>query len=190
MYNPTAMMNEILTNTKAQEIIDYVSPVYGNSYVGLWIFEAIGSVLETAYSLSMQLASETSPETTDLLLSYWEAAYGVTTDTSLTTEQRRERIIAKMKTTGACTPAKIAAAVSGALGGAVVEVVERTGQNKFTIAITGAATVSKVIPIIDAMKPAHLIYEIIGSVNTTADADVYVAQAATHGITYSVEVSQ
>ena len=44
MNHQTELMRSILKNQKAQEIIDYVSPIYGNSYVGLWIYEAIGTV--------------------------------------------------------------------------------------------------------------------------------------------------
>ena len=46
MRNPTELMQQILQNEISQRIIDYVSPIYGDSYVGLWIYESIGGVLK------------------------------------------------------------------------------------------------------------------------------------------------
>ena len=63
MNYQTALMQQILTNEKAQEIIDYVSQIYGDSYVGLWLFQTIGSVLGPVCDLSEQLTLETSPAT-------------------------------------------------------------------------------------------------------------------------------
>ena len=45
MRNPTQLMRSILTDETAQKLIDYVSQVYGDSYVGLWIFQVIGAAL-------------------------------------------------------------------------------------------------------------------------------------------------
>lgn len=190
MNYQTEMMREILTNRKAQEIIDYVSQIYGSSYVGLWIFEAIGTVLDEAFTLSEDLMADTNPATSTLLLAYWEKAYGITPDPSLTVEQRRARIVAKMRTTGACTPAKLEAAISGALGGITVNVIERTGKNKFTVSITGAAVVAPAIEVIERLKPAHLIYDIQGATDIDATAETYVALAVTHAEIYHVVVKQ
>lgn len=128
MNYQTELMNEILTNKKAQEIIDYVSQIYGQSYVGLWLFQAIGTVLGQVCDLSGQLRYETSPATATMLLSYWEREYNLPNDPTLTTEQRRTRIITSVRSRGACTPERLEAAVSKALGGAPVEIFERTGQ--------------------------------------------------------------
>lgn len=186
MNYQTEMMRQILTNEKAQEIIDYVSQIYGSSYVGLWLFQAIGTVLGNACDLSEEMMVETNPATATLLLPYWEQAYGVTPDPSLTIEQRRARIVAKMRNTGSCTPAKLEAAISGALGGITVNVIERTGKNKFTVSITGAAVVAPAIAVIDRMKPAHLIYNIQGSTEVDATSNTYVGLALTHAVQYTV----
>lgn len=128
MRYQTEMMNKILTNEKAQEIIDYVSQIYGESYVGLWIYQAIGSVLDNASKISNQLMNETLPTTTTLLIDYWENEFGLTPDPSLTIAQRQQRLVDNIKSKGAITPAKLEAAVSASLGGVSVEVYERTGS--------------------------------------------------------------
>lgn len=124
MNYQTELMRQILTNDKAQEIIDYVSQLYGDSYVGLWFFQAIGTVLEPGCDLSEALMLETSPATATLLLPYYEQEYGLQPDPSFTVEQRRELIMAARRSKGACNPARLADAVSAALGGAPVEIIE------------------------------------------------------------------
>lgn len=129
MNYQTELMKEILTNKKAQEIIDYVSPIYGDSYVGLWLYQVIGSVLGPIFDISANLRYETSPITTTLLLSYYEQEYGIQADTTMTLEQRRAQIIANMQSKGACNPARLANAISAALGGVPVEILEYKGQH-------------------------------------------------------------
>lgn len=124
----TELMEQILTNEKAQEIIDYVSQIYGNSYVGLWLFQTIGSVLGPLYDTSEQLMLETSPATSTLLLPYFENEYGIQADPTMSLEQRREVVVAAMRSKGACTPARLADSVSAALGGAPVEIIEYAGD--------------------------------------------------------------
>ena len=129
MNYQTELMEEILTNEKAQEIIDYVSQIYGNSYVGLWLFQAIGSVLGPISDLSEQLTYETSPATTSLLLPYYEQEYGIQGDPTMTLQQRRDIVVAAMRSKGAITPARLADSVSAALGGVPVEIIEYSGTS-------------------------------------------------------------
>ena len=189
MNYQTQLMRDILTNEKAQEIIDYVSQVYGSSYVGLWLFQAIGTVLGQVCDISSELRYETSPATATTLLSYWERAYNLPSDPTLTVEQRRARIITAMRSRGACTPERLAAAVSSALGGVTVEVYERTGINQFTVSIrTAVKSLQPAIDVIEKMKPAHLTYLIRGVTEENATADITVATAMTRGIIYHMNV--
>lgn len=187
MRNPTELMKTILTNETAQKIIDYVSPIYGNSYVGLWIFQAIGSVLDEVYKLSSELKHETNPMTATMLLDYWEDHYSIERGTGLTIEQRRNRILAKIKTKGSCNPAALAAAISAALGGAPVEIIEHSGKNKFDVIVTEAVdSLNPAIAVIERMKPAHLIYDIRVEIRIIPTATVKSAVAMTYAEAYSL----
>ena len=184
----TEMMEAILTSEMAQKIIDYVSPIYGDSYVGLWIFQAIGSIMGEVYDMAAALRYEANPSTATLLLDYWEDQYGLARDSSLTTEQRRLRIIAKMQGRYSCNPARLAAAVSSALGGAEVGVNEHVAKNTFQVVIRDAVkSYAPAVETIDTMKPAHLIYWIKTEAQT--EAPVKVAVAVTHKPSYHLEVS-
>lgn len=191
MRNPTELMKSILTNETAQKMIDYVSPIYGNSYVGLWFFQAMGVVLSELCTIADQLRYETNVSTADLLLDYWEKQYGLPTDSSLTKEQRRERIIAKKQSLGPCTPARLSAAISAVLGGVKVEITENVAPNTFLVNIRELVpSIVPAVAVVERMKPAHLVYQIRVVTQTIADADIKVAIAMTHAEQYKVEVLQ
>lgn len=191
MRKQTELMRAILNNEIAQRIIDFVSPIYGNSYVGLWIYEAIGIVLSEVYTIADQLRYETSASTTDLLLDYWDKQYGLPVDSTLTKEQRRERILTKKRRRGSCTTKRLEDAVSAALDGVEVDVTENVAPNTFLVNIR--ETVPSLVPaisVIERMKPAHLVYRVQVAMQTVSDADIKIAIAMTHAEKYKVEVLQ
>lgn len=191
MRYQTELMRSILTNETAQMIIDYVSPIYGNSYVGLWIFQAIGTALDEVCKIAEQLKHETNPATADLLLDYWEREYALPTDPSLTKEQRRKKIIAKTQSHGPANPARLSAAVSAALGGVEVDITENVDKNTFQVNIREhVESILPAVAVIERMKPAHLVYRIRVVTQTIADVELKVAIAMTHAEQYKVEVQQ
>lgn len=193
MRYQTELMRSILTNETAQKIIDYVSPIYGNSYVGLWLFQAIGTALDEVCKIAEQLKYETNPMTADLLLDSWEREYGIATDTSLTKEQRRGKILAKTQSQGPVSPAKLSAAVSAVLGGVNVEITENVDKNTFLVdvrEVVPSIAIDPAVAVLERMKPAHLIYHIRVATQTVSSGDVKVAVAMTHAENYTVEVHQ
>lgn len=189
MINQTELMRSILTSPKAQTIIDYVSPIYGKSYVALWLFQAIGTVLGEACDLVESLKHEIIPTTATLLLDLWEEHYGIPKDSSLSVEQRRARLAAKTQSRGACTPYKLQTAVSGALGGAEVEVTENVAKNTFRVTVKEyVPDIAPAVAVIERMKPAHLIYELHVVESSTVAAEMKTAIAITHYERYAVEV--
>lgn len=191
MRNRTEMMQHILTNEMAQRIIDFVSPKYGNSYVGLWIFQAIGFVLGDIYTIAEQLRYETNPATAELLLDYWEDHYGIPRDSRLTAEQRRLRIISKTQSRGPCNPAILESAVSASLGGVRVEITENVAKNTFLVNIREyVPDFTAAVAVLERMKPAHLIYQIRIATQRVTTAELKTAIAITHAEQYKVEVLQ
>ena len=192
MRQPTKLMQSILTSPKAQEMIDFVSPIYVNSYVGLWLFQAIGTVMEKVYTIAEALKYETNPATADLLLDYWEDHYGIPRDNSLTKEQRRIRIISKTQYRGPCNPAVLESAVSTALGGVTVEITENVAKNTFLVNIREVVyDITPAIAALERQKPAHLIYEIQVAHQTITTAELKTAIAVVHAEMFKkVEVFQ
>lgn len=191
MRQPTELMRSILTDEMAQKIIDWVPPVYGDSYVGLWIFQAIGTLLGEIRGICEALMYETSPATATLLLDQWENQYGLMRDSSLTIEQRQARIIQKRLTRGPCNPATLAMAVSNALGGIPVEILENVAKNTFAVVLAEVVSdVSPAVAVIERMKPAHLIYEFRVAAQTATVTKVGVGIAVTQSEIMEVEVTR
>lgn len=189
MRYKTELMEAILTNKKAQEIIDYVSSIYGESYVGLWLFQAIGTVLEEICDNAAALRYDSIPSTTDLLLPLWEDHYGLPRDDSLTKEQRRRRLTAYISASGPCNPSVLSEAVSVVLGGAEVDITENVAKNTFRVNVRDAVEDYKpMVAELSKRKPAHLIYEI--RAHALANTDVKIAVAVTHSQKFHVDVLQ
>lgn len=187
----TELMQAILQSPRAQKIIDYVSPIYGNSYVALWIYEAIGYVMGSIYDMGDNLRYETNPATATILLDYWEDHYGIPRDTRLTAEQRRMRIIVKAQNRGPCNLYRLEMAISSALGGVPVEITENTAKNTFLVNIREyVEDITPAVAVLERMKPAHLIYEIRMALQTVSEADIKIAIALTHSEHYKMEVFQ
>lgn len=190
MKQQTELMRQILKNETAQKIIDYVSPIYGNSYVALWIYEVIGIVLSEACQYAEKLRDETNPITTELLMDYWEAEYGLHKDSRLTMEQRRERLLRKIRDRAPCNPKRLAEAVSVVLG-VPVNITERVAKNTFRVDILNSVNdfnkLLHAIEVLDGKKPAHLIYEI--NVDSPVDeTNLKLAAATTQAETYKVGI--
>ena len=191
MRNPTELMQAILTSPTAQKIIDYVSPVYGESYVGLWLFQAIGTVFDDVVGYAEALRTETNPITSVLLLDLWEKHYALPTDSSLTTAQRQSRLTAKIQSRGPCNPARLAAAVSAAIGGIEVRIIENVAPNTFRVEIQEyIPSIAPAVAVLEKKKPAHLVYQIQVCNRTVAETEIKMAIALTRAENYHVEVYQ
>lgn len=191
MRYQTELMRAILTSPKAQEMIDYVSPIYGNSYVGLWVFQAAGAVLGEIYDIADKLRDETNPATADLLLDLWEDHYGIPRDSTLGTDQRRARIIGIAQKRGPASPAHLEEAVSGALGGIPVEITENVAKNTFLVNIREyIPSITPAVAVLERRKPAHLIYQIRVATKTVSEAEIKIAVAMTRAEKFKVEVLQ
>lgn len=190
MKYETELMRSILTNPKAQEMVDYISPIYGNSYVALWILQAAGTIMGEVYNVAEQLKYETNPATSSLLLDYFERQYAIPMDTSLTKEQRRERIIGKIQFRGPCNPVRLGNSISGALGGVPVDIIENTAKNTFLVQIWDVVpSLKPAISVLESRKPAHLIYKIKVTSQATAQTKIKIATAMTHVQRFKVDVA-
>lgn len=191
MRQPTDLMRAILTDKTAQRIIDWVPPVYGESYVGLWIFQANGTLIGEVRDICEALMYETSPATATLLLDQWEDQYGLQRDSRLSVEERRSRIVMKILNHGPCNPATMAAAVSIALGGIHVDIQENVAKNTFAVVLADVVDdLTPAVAVLDRIKPAHLIYVFRIAAQTATATKVGVGIAVTQSEIMEVEVTR
>lgn len=187
MIRQTDKMREILKSEVAQRIIDFVSPIYGDSYVALWIYQVIGSALDQLCETADNLRTETNPATADLLMDYWETHYGLPKNTGLTIEQRQSRVISGVMAKGPCSPKALADAVSASLLGHPVDVEENVGKNTFAVNIHEySGDISEAKKIVARMKPAHLLCRV--QTVYTAEAETEIASAATFSEKYGIKM--
>lgn len=188
MNYQTELMRSILTNERAQKLIDYVSPIYGDSYVGLWLFQAIGTALSEVYNISVDLKKETTPATVTLMIDYWEDACNIPRNSELTIEQRRARLMS-WRDRGPCNPTRLAAAISSALNGVEVEIQEHYAKNTFLVNVRAVVyDYTPIVEVLERKKPAHLIYVIRVATQMVSNPNVKVALGITHSEQFSVEV--
>lgn len=192
----TELINQIITSPEAERILDFVSPIYGKSYVGLWLFEVIGRELDDMYHWAVGFADQTVPNRATWSLPYWEAEYGITPDPNDTIEERRAAILQKIMYRGPMNPKKLASIVAVAAG-VPTDIEENTGKNKFTVILrdlpinrlTGAVkSVYAARRTVDEAKPAHLIYDMRVEKQIEVANPIKIAVAMAQYKRYSVDV--
>ena len=83
MKYATEKMNEILKSPEARKIIDYMTPCYGEAYVGLWLLQVIGMELDDLRLWTNELRKQITPIEATWGLYYFALGYGVEADSRL-----------------------------------------------------------------------------------------------------------
>lgn len=157
MLNPTELMQSILTSEEAQIIIDHMSPIYGEARVFLWLLQAIGLGLDEAESCKDDFDLQSLIARATWSLKYYEEQYGLPTNTDLSDEERRNKVFAKMRSSGQMNPARMESLLS-AQAGVPVRIEENTGQNTFSVISDITNNPASVDALVNKLKPAHLVY--------------------------------
>jgi Uncharacterized protein conserved in bacteria (DUF2313). len=155
-------MNAIVTSSEAQQLIDFVSPIYGDAYAALWLFQVIGIELDDLRLWVDSLKEQAFPPTATWSLAYWESLYQIVGNSVLTTEQRQNNLLLKKLQRAPINPFKMRSIVSTA-SGVPTKIKERTSPNSFTIQLTALpenVNTDNVKIAVNNIKPAHLSYNI------------------------------
>jgi len=190
MYILTELVNEILTSEKGRELLEKVPPVYSDGYVALWLFQIMGLELDTATQYVEDYEKEIMPQTATWSIPLWEDKLGITGNTALTIEQRREAIINALSNKP-MNPNKLAKAVS-TITGFDVSIIENTGTNKFTLDCAGTVStdlLARIHRIIDDKKPAHLVFDVQTALVESAPIGHREGAGITLQRTFNLEVS-
>lgn len=188
MYNRTELIDKILTSPEAQKIIDFVSPVYGEAYTALHLFNSIGKVLDELDEFPDTFKDQIFVQTADpWSLEYWEKQYGIVPEQNITEEERRRNLLEKMGRRFN-NPKRIEDVLTSMLG-YEVEVKENTDVNKFSVLVKGyVPDLESAKTFIDRVKPAHLIYEIKVSEIIEAVVHIYYGLYISEHEYYQVQV--
>ena len=163
MYT-TELMQEILQSQAARDILDELSPIYGEGRVALWLFQVIGEELDDTREWTAEVMDQVVPHTATWSLDYWEDELAIPRDPTLSTQKRRERILSYLRNRAPMNPYTLARVASSAANDAECRIEERTGGGSiFTVwvsAIPSDTDLAKIRAAVDRAKQARLSYEV------------------------------
>lgn len=154
----------IITSKCADRMLRRVSPIYDNSYVGLWMFEAIGREYDKLWEIVESLDNQMFPETATWAIQLWERRYGIPINTTKTIEERRRALLAARGIPRAFTPYSLENLISGLTS---AKVICEDYISPYTFGICIESTDSQICVDYDSVKstvnrhkPSHLSYEV------------------------------
>lgn len=165
----------ILTNELGNMMLDTVAPIYDQSKLALYVFQANGIVLskETQF-VNDDFILQIFPQTATWGLKYWEEEYGITTDESKTIDERRAYLMSVMFKKLPMTPYRVKQIVKGVTG-CNCKVDDNTYQNSILIIIQGyvPGKITLLKNELDKKLPAHISYTIRMSENYEMETSTY-----------------
>lgn len=143
-----------------RELMSYLPELYRESPEMVAIQQAIQPELELMWQGRDDLLAQLDPNTATWGLSYWEDALGLTTNTALPVDQRRTRIIARLRGMGTTTVAVIKSVVETFCPGCEVSVIEHYSEYLVEIHLTitdqAVADNDGLRDVLGLIMPAHL----------------------------------
>lgn len=158
------LREDILKSEAGQRMVERVTPIYDDSYVGLWLYEAMGREWDTFWDLVVSLQTELYPETATWMLELWERRYGLTPAADATIEQRRQAVAQMRELPHPLSPYRLERYLES-ITGRTVNVIENVADYTFGISITGGdeddpLDIGALRKYINAHKPSHMAYEL------------------------------
>ena len=90
-----SLREQIIDNAASERFINRVSPIYNDSFVGLWLYEIMGKEFQVAWDILDSFPAQFIPETATWSLPLWERRYGIESNYNLSIEERRSKVIEK-----------------------------------------------------------------------------------------------
>lgn len=170
------LKDSILTNITARRMVNHVSPIYSNSYVGLWIFEAISREYEEAWGLIRTLPDQLFPELATWAIELWEQRYGIRPDPSLDIEERRRRVVIRRTVPRPMNPETLITMIFN-ITRRRAEVEEHTGPYTFGVYIDNTdgglqVDMQAIIDLIRRHKQAHKSFDLAFQSSATVHANI------------------
>lgn len=155
----------IISSETACRMLDRISPIYDNSYVGLWMFEAIGLEYDKAWYIVRTLPDQLFPETVTWAIELWERRYGIIPQQSQTLEERRAAILAARTIPAPFTPSVLEKFIYN-LTGRASEIVSYVRPYTFGVYIDNTegmrdSDLAAIISYINKNKHSHMSYDLV-----------------------------
>lgn len=150
-------MSDKITTITGKEMLASVTPIYNDDEYALSIFEANGKIMEEMRVVVKEVRNQMYPHKATWSFEYWEDALGLSNEDNLNDEQRRNRIITKIRTYFPMTPYRMEQIASSAAG-VPVKIVDFVSPYIFEIilGIGDSVNIGELIYQVNETKPAHL----------------------------------
>ncbi|GEO26219.1 hypothetical protein AAC03nite_20040 [Alicyclobacillus acidoterrestris] len=179
----------LLTSPSGQDMLGYVTPIYGNSRYMQSVYQAEGLQFDSLMATITDILNQFYVDTATWALSQWESELNLAPNDSLTTDQRRQRIKSKLRGYGTATTALIKT-VAQAYERGEVDVIEDfakyTVHIRFVDVLGIPSNISDLQTALRAIIPAHLdiVYEYQYVVYSDIDGKYTYDQLDSSGLTY------
>jgi hypothetical protein len=184
VYN-SDKIQQILSSPEGKKFLDYISPIYDEAYIALWIFQAVGLQFDDLETWTEDFIKQVVPQTATWSLPYWEAEYKIPANPSLSITQRRNTLIAKLRTRMPVNPYRIAL-IAKTICGCSCRVVENTAKNTFQLYISAPGSTgideAAIKTAVRQLKP-RLICEI--KYEQFVSSNLYAAFAYSEGVIFT-----
>lgn len=181
----------ILTNELGKRMYNMVSPIYENSKIALYLYNALGTVMSKDIDfVKGDFIAQIFPQTATWGLRYWEDEYGIITDESKSIQQRRQNLMNVLYSNKPITPYRIKQIVYS-ITGLDSDVEENTAPNTITISIYGyVPNITELITVFNKKIPAHINYIVEMAEQEFIDVKSYSGIGVHEFETINVEVVQ
>src|SRR5471030_348531 len=143
------------------DLSKYVPPIIYNDSIIKTIYDSQGAELGSLYYYIDDLLNQCFIDTATWSLNLWEEEYGITTNLSLSYEQRREILKAKKRGQGTTTKTMIKNAAE-AFSGGEVNIIKDDPNYSFIVQFIGVKGIPRNMEafknMLEDIKPAHLAY--------------------------------
>lgn len=161
------------TSETAKKMLRRVSPIYGNSYVGKWLYQVMGLEMDEAAAIIKSLRDQNFTKTVTWGIEYQEHKYSIEPDDSLSLEERRARLYRRKTEKYPLNPRRAELYFENGWD-TVVDIDETVdyGYLKLTIVSRILENIVEAIKDFRRIKPSHL--TLIVESKREADSTVYV----------------
>lgn len=151
----------ILQSRTGRRMIEWVSPIYDDSYVGLWMFEAIGREYDKLWDIVDTLPDQLFPQTVTWAIELWERRYGITPAPGQDLASRRAAILFRQNMHPPMSPYRLETLIAD-MTGYPCYVEDWIAPYTFGIKFTASTKelLNAVIREINRLKPSHLSYDV------------------------------
>lgn len=159
------LRDKIINSQSADRMLGRVSPIYDNSYVGLWIFEAIGREYDGMWDIVNSLPDQLFPQSVTWAIELWEQRYGIVPSSTQTLEERRQAIIAARSVPAPLLPSTLEKYIYN-LTGRETRVTDYVRDFTFGIEVVSSdgmrgSDLKEIMAYINRHKPSHMSYDLL-----------------------------